>query len=281
MGKSKKWIITGTVLLGSGLMICGTSFTIMGFDWEKLSTVKFVTNTYEIADPFANIRIDADTASLSFLPSEDGTCKVICHEEGDDPHKAEVQNDTLTIERKNNKSLRLFGIGFETESPGITVYLPEDTYKTCTIETDTGDITLQDLSAGDMQLGSDTGRIKLTNIELSDDLDIEENTGDIVLQNVTCRNLKAEGDTGDLRLTDVTASGEFRLETDTGDIVFDGCDADAIHAETDTGDVTGTLLSDKVFYADTDTGSVDVPASTTGGRCEIESDTGDIRLKIE
>lgn len=73
---------------------------------------------------------------------------------------------------------------------------------------------------------------------------------------------------------------ENNLERDTGDIEFDGCDADAIYVKTDTGSVMGTFLTDKEFVTDTDTGSVDVPKSVTGGRCEISTDTGNIRVKI-
>ena len=49
---------------------------------------------------------------------------------------------------------------------------------------------------------------------------------------------------------------------------------------TDTGDVTGSLLSAKVFVVTTDTGTVQVPKSTAGGRCEISTDTGDIRITV-
>ena len=49
---------------------------------------------------------------------------------------------------------------------------------------------------------------------------------------------------------------------------------------TDTGDVTGTFLSDKVFIYKTDTGDVDLPRTQSGGRCDITTDTGDIRISI-
>ena len=61
---------------------------------------------------------------------------------------------------------------------------------------------------------------------------------------------------------------------------FDGCDAAEITVKTGTGDVTGTLLSDKVFLTETGTGRIDVPKSTVGGRCEINTDTGDIKIDI-
>ena len=49
---------------------------------------------------------------------------------------------------------------------------------------------------------------------------------------------------------------------------------------TDTGDVKGTLLSDKIFFAETKTGRKDVPKTTAGGKCEIKTDTGDIIISV-
>ena len=42
----------------------------------------------------------------------------------------------------------------------------------------------------------------------------------------------------------------------------------------------GSLLSDKVFITETDTGNVNIPKTTDGGKCEIKTDTGDIKIKI-
>ena len=50
--------------------------------------------------------------------------------------------------------------------------------------------------------------------------------------------------------------------------------------KTNTGNITGTLVTDKVFLAHTDTGRIRVPTTTTGGRCELTTDTGNILLDI-
>ena len=97
---------------------------------------------------------------------------------------------------------------------------------------------------------------------------------------MTCANLYSKGNTGRLNLTNVTAAGEFHIERDTGDVHFEGCDAEAIFVKTDTGNVTGSFRTDKVFLTKTDTGRVDVPKTITGGRCEITTDTGNIKISV-
>ena len=47
------------------------------------------------------------------------------------------------------------------------------------------------------------------------------------------------------------------------------------------GDIEGTLLTDKIFMAESDIGEVDVPKTTSGGRCEINTNTGDIDIEIK
>ena len=82
-------------------------------------------------------------------------------------------------------------------------------------------------------------------------------------------------------MKDVIAANRFSIERSTGDVKFTRCDAAEIFVKTNTGNVTGSLLTDKVFLTDTDTGSVTVPKTATGGRCEIETDTGNIKIEID
>lgn len=320
MSTTKKWIIAAVVMLVAGVLICGITFANFGLDLHKLSTVEYETNTYEVKEDFRNITIKADAEDITLIPSSDGACKVVCLEEKDDPHQVSVQGDTLTICRKEKQKIQFFNIGIITESPKIEVYLPNDTYQALSVDadtsdvnipkdftfesisvtldtgdiecqacaitdvsmkTDTGRITISEISASEMKLTSDTGRMDIKNVELSGDLEIREDTGRVDMENVTCRNLTSNGDTGKIALTNVVASGELNIERSTGDVHFNGCDAETIYVRTDTGDVTGSLLSDKVFITDTDTGNIDVPKTITGGRCEITTDTGDIEINVE
>ena len=75
--------------------------------------------------------------------------------------------------------------------------------------------------------------------------------------------------------------GRLWIGRSTGDVRFEECDAAEIFVRTDTGDIKGSLLTDKMFFAEADTGSVRVPKTTSGGRCEITTSTGDIRITIE
>lgn len=319
MNTKKKWIVAALILLGTGVVICGIALVATGFDFGRLSTGKYVTNTHTIEDEFQDIQVNLDTEKVVFSPSDDGSCRVVCFEEEKDPCNVRVDGQTLVIDKPNKHNWRL-NFGFGLESPEVTIYLPEKTYRELSVDvdtgnviiprdfsfetitatldtgdisceasatgnikldTDTGHISVSGVDALSMELSSDTGSMDVSDISLSEDLRIKEQTGDVTMVNVSCRNFISNGDTGMLAMTNVVASGEFNLQRDTGDIKFDGCDAETIYMETDTGDVTGSLLTEKVFITDSDTGRVDVPKTITGGRCEITTDTGNIRIEIK
>ena len=50
------------------------------WDFAKLSTNKYETNTYQISEDFNHISMELKTADVFFEPSTDGMCKVVCYE---------------------------------------------------------------------------------------------------------------------------------------------------------------------------------------------------------
>ncbi len=300
--RTKLWLITATlfVLLG-GILFAGVMATL-NWDFTALATVKYETNTYNISEAFNNISINTDTADIILTASNDGKCRVECHEEENIKHSVAVKDGTLTIksidERKAHDFLAYIGINFD--SPKITVYLTENEYTSLFIEESTGDIEIPkdfsfdnidiSLSTGDVntyasacdtiKIKTSTGDIRVANINAGA-LDLSVSTGEVKLANIECKNLVSSGSTGDISLESVIAAEKISIERSTGDVSLDGSDAAEIFIKTDTGDVTGSLLTDKVFTTKTDTGDIEVPKSANGGSCEIITDTGDIELDIK
>lgn len=297
--KTKVWLLIAAslVLIGSILFV-GVMSTLC-WDFTKLSTGEFETNTYEISQAFDAISMDTDTADIVFALSEDGICKVVCYEQENAKHSAAVENDTLTIRVADKREwYEYIGINFST--PKITVYLPKTEYtkllihgdtsdveisndfmfKSVDISLSTGDICIENISAGALDLSVSTGNITVSHVTCDGDVKIDVSTGKTDMTDVRCKNLISSGDTGDISLKNVIATEKFSIERSTGDVKLESVDAGEIYIETDTGDVRGTLRTDKIFLTQTDTGGVDVPNTTTGGKCEIHTDTGDIKISI-
>lgn len=290
-------------------------------DWNFriLSTARYETNTYEITEDFADLSICTDTADVVLLPTTDGTCKVVCHEQENVKHSVAVSNGTLVVQasdmRKWYDHIGIFSFG----SPKLTVYLPEAQYSTLAIETDTGDmeipksfqfssinisastgdvtvrasalehikiatstgkICVDGVSANALELSTSTGDVAVTAVVCEGEIRIGVSTGETRLSDVSCKNLTTSGSTGEVFLKNVTALETLSVERSTGDVKLERCDATEIFIKTDTGDVEGSLLSEKIFFTQTDTGDVEVPRTSSGGRCEITTDTGDIAIEI-
>lgn len=310
------WLVLAAFLVLAGGIIFGGVMSVLRWDFTKLSTAQYETNEYEINEDYQNISIVSDTADIVFVPSENEKHSVVCYEEKNVKHTVSVKDDTLVIELVDTRKWHE-RIGFNIGTPKITVAVPQGEYGALTvsaatgdvelpkefsferidisqstgdvtsyasaserigIKTGTGSIFLENIAAGALDLSVTTGRVTVTNADCREDVAVQVTTGRVILADIRCKNLRSNGSTGDLTLRNVIAAEAFDLERTTGDILLEDCDAAEISAQTDTGDVTGSLLTDKVFIAQTDTGKVDVPKTVTGGRCEITTDTGNIAI---
>jgi len=318
MKKSKKtWLIVAAVFVAVGIAAVAFALIASGGTLGD-RYAKYEDAEYEVIDDFDNISILTTTDDIEFVRTEDGNCKVVCREREGVDHSVKVKDGTLTIEssdtRKWYEQLTLFSFG----SPSITVYLPRAEYASLIIDERTGDILIPDRfvfknigisattgdvnchasASGQIKIALTTGGVGVKGI-FSESLDVSVSTGVVVIEHatcdgsvtvgvstgitrlgdITCKNLTSTGSTGSMVMKNVVAE-KISVERSTGDVKFDACDAGEIYAKTTTGDITGTLLSEKIFIAKTSTGSVDVPPSAVGGRCELTTKTGDIKISV-
>lgn len=277
--KTRKWLILAGFLVLAGTLMFGIVMWKSQWNFEMLNTNKYETNIYDVKEEFHDVSVNTDTANVIFALSEDGKCRVECHEEEKAKHTVRVQNNTLAIDRVDKKVwYDYIGINFTT--PQIIIYLSESEIGSLLICESTGEISLDGISASTIDISVTTGDVELKNIKCDGDVSIDASTGEVRAENVLCEKFVSDGSTGDLHLKNVIGKKKIFAKRGVGDIEFDKCDAKEIYAETDTGDVTGTFLSGKEFFANTDLGEVEIPESVSGGRCKITTDIGDIRIKV-
>lgn len=315
---AKTWLIIAVSLIVIGGIIFTAAMAKVNWDFAELSVSKYISRNYTISDEFRNISIAVDTADVTILPIDSKETTIECYEQEHVQHTVSVQDNTLVIEISDTRAwYEHIGIFYST--PKITIHLPQGKYENLTISSDTGeisiskeytfqsanlsshtggisysasveetvsikattgDIRVEDLAAGSMEISVSTGRITAKNIACQGEIKTKVSTGKTNLTDIQCINLISTGNTGDIFLKNVVAANTLCIERSTGDVEFDSCDAGEINVKTDTGDVSGTLKTEKIFLTKTDTGRIDVPKSTSGEKCEIQTDTGDIVIKI-
>ena len=316
---TKVWLITASVLTALGLIIFAAVMTVCNWDFTKLSTVEYKTEVYNPDGEFNKITIDTDITEIELVPSENKECKVVCFESEKAEHYAAVENGTLVIS-STDKRKWYENIGISLKTPKITVYLSQNSYNSLSVECDTGNITVPEnfsfktvkidghtsdigffasvsdtvqikvssgnisvgtLTADSLSLAAGTGDIKVNSVSINNGINIKTSTGTVKLTDISCGSIFSDGNTGDMSFKNVLVSGSLSVESGTGNVGFDNSDADTVCVKTGTGDVTGTLLSEKVFATKTSTGTVRVPKTASGGKCEITTSTGNIIIDIQ
>lgn len=315
MGKTaKKWLVAAGALVLLGAVIFTLAMCLAGWNFKKLSTEKFETKTYEPSEAFRDIKIEADTADIVFLPAEDGKCRVVCYERESVTYSVSATDGVLTVRAIDERN-RYIGVAFENDR--ITAYLPKAEYAALVIEektgdveiphdfgferidisvstgsvtcnasvtgdaritSDTGSICVENTTVGSLNLTASTGKVTVKRLTCAGDLKVGVSVGKIDLTDITCKNMVSRGSTGDVILRNVVVSEALSIVRSTGDIIFRDCDASEVYAEASTGNIEGNFLTDKTFFAKSDTGSIDIPKTATGGKCELITDTGHIRI---
>ena len=373
----KKIIVLASFFVLIGCMLFTMTGCVKDWNFATLFSGKYVEKTTNVTGDFNCIDIVSDTLDIKFVPTTDGSCKVVSFGKAKVDYIVNTTDGVLKIELNDSRKWyeKMFNLGIGT----LTVYLPEGAYTSLFVEEDTGNIsvpkefsfdtinikrstgdvslyasasgdisidgstghtTVENISCGSLEIKCSTGNVYLRGITASADITIDTSTGDAVLADIVCANIDTNGDTGDIAVDnlDATASASFTRSTgdvninnvktggdlniavstgestltnvsctsfitvgdtgdvlmskliatgkidivrSTGDVDFEDCDAAEIRIQTSTGNVKGNWLTEKVFIVRSNTGKISVPETTSGGKCKIETDTGDIVISIE
>ena len=293
------WLITAISLVLIGCVIWGGVMTMFGWDSTKLSTIKYETTNYEILENYKNISVVTNTANVVFVLSENEKSSVTCHKQKNVKHSVSVKDNTLTIEVVDTRKWYEY-IGISFGASKITISIPQNQYGALSVKGKTGDVEIPEgflfehidisestghvtscASASEtIKIKTSTGSISIENTSAVH-IDLSVSTGKTHIVDTKCKTIVSKGSTGNITLKNVIASEKLSVTRSTGDVKLEHCDAAEIFIETDTGNVAGSLLSDKVFITQTHTGRIDVPKTTTGGKCQIATDTGHIKITIE
>ncbi len=294
-----KGFVVGLIVLGGVCLVGGAAILAYGMAKGNIND-NFVTNEYKLDGDIDDIEVKVSTADVEIKKAENDQAKVVCVEKEKVYHKATVSNKVLKVEQVDDRKwYQKFLFNWNWKSMKVTIYLPEVAYNDITMDSATGDLTIdKDFTFVNMQLSSDTGAVKINN-KVSGDIEVKVHTGSVRLTDAEANNLKVKSSTGDVYLknsevkvaTDLQSStGDFNIEnvkggsfkskastghvhltdavfenkieikTSTGDVIFTRSDAKDIHVETSTGSINGTLLTSKLFSAQSDTGSVKLPS---------------------
>lgn len=169
------------------------------------------------------------------------------------------------------------------------------------LKTASGDIEAKNLQVqGAFRLETASGDIRFETVDVGETLFCKSSSGDVTLLKLRTMDLTASVSSGDVHLDTVSVKGKLalsnasgnmdleaclagsmKLHTASGDVELEDCDAGSLHLDTVSGDIEGRLRTGKDFSAASASGSIRIPPSTGGGKCILNTLSGDIRMTVE
>ena len=222
----RKAIVIAAVCMVAGLLISFMALAAMDFQFFEMGTMASVTNAYEVANVFTNIQVRGAECDVRLLPSEDGTCRVLCHETDRITHTVTVENGTLMIERTDNRKwYEHIGLTWSYWGPiEVIICLPEGAY-------------------GDLYVRTASGTVEIP--------------GDFAFAQA-----EVDGISGDVSLM-AAVEGELRLKTVSGDIQVSGSSPETLTVKSTSGKITADSVAvGTAFACETVSGSQNISRLT-------------------
>lgn len=229
----------------------------------------------DIAEPFEDVSIHCVSCDVAVSVGGAETCAVEYRGSSRRACTAEVKNGVLQIEEKFAHRLSIRNL-FGTRNAKLTVFLPQGQYDALELRTVSGDVELEDggLFRG-VQITTVSGDMDLAGA--GGDVTLESVSGNMKLRDGSAGDLTVGTTSGDVAVTGVDVAGQAELRTVSGDVTLLDTDASSLSIRTTSGDVHTALQTAKEYVAHTTSGEVAIAANTVGaGRCEIATVSGDI-----
>lgn len=280
----RSFLIICAGIVGIGLILCIAGFVMGGMRGlsaveDKMPWISFggagrvVSQDFK-TKAFDSIKIESNIGDVHLIESNKYKVEVRYNKRNDIP-RVDVNNKTLIVEDSNSDrhfSFNLFGWDRETNTD-INVYYPKNAeFKEITLESDMGDIKVEDIRGESMEIAC--------------------SAGDVKMEGVTVDSLKVDGDMGDVRGKDLkTGKGEFDLSA--GDLNLAGSLKGTTKVNIDMGDCTIESDIPQNRYSmdiSLDMGDCNVDGKYVGNRYErdgrgsnllkVDGSVGDVKINF-
>lgn len=279
----KMWLLP--ILAAGSLMLAGCSISYEPGDRgndQELSDVQSSeeskSGTVEIEEACSSIQVESDIADIWLKKGDRFEMEYSILK--DSILSWKVENGKLFIKEAPKKNFGWFfhfGFGTEPESY-IMLTVPEKEWEKIAAVADTGDVFVEELSAGQLKAGSDTGEVKITNGIFTNG-EFENDTGNVNILNSRFEELELTNDTGDI-CVETSKTDWISIECDTGDINLKKTTFTKAEFENDTGVIEALACIGKTIAGSNNTGDIQLQISKSE-QMDLETDTGDIKLALE
>jgi hypothetical protein len=314
----------GVILTVIGLLQGGTIAYAIYPTERKVYTAKDTENAggnyreeVVAVEDFDSLQIDVDSADVE-IKQGDGYQVSYCLQKKEEPSIV-VKDGSLQVKSVSDSSFSIYffplsmgNFGWGNAGERIVVTLPaEKTLESADIQSDYGDITVQQVNIEKLELESGYGDISMQKVNI-ENLELKANSadavfsdailgdyhltcdyGDVTFKNSQCKSGEIKADSGDVVLQNFLGQS-LSVKDDYGDVTLADCELDRLDVSCDDGDVDIALngnLKDYDFDVSVSAGDFKLNGKEQGTPYEINegkdkkiiiSDSyGDVSLKVE
>ena len=164
-----------------------------------------------------------------------------------------------------------------TDWPPVTISLPADYDGELKIRTVSGDIKIQEITAGNSEFITTSGDIWLSDVSVGGTADISDTSGEVVLENVQASSAcEVKTISGDIRARGGTFT-RYQVSTTSGEIRAEGItSADWMHLQTISGEVTVRSSTITQLECKTISGDIEVRNNDKIGQFQCSTTSGTV-----
>ena len=313
MSKVKKLGIVISILCIVGLVLSGVGLYAFGFDITKASNAPVLyAKTKEFDEAISKINISADSINTEVRSSSDNKIRLSYDESEQYQYEIAMENGVLTIRQITHwdvfDALRYgFFQSFAILHKKLVVEIPENfsgdlhlntngsssvsglsNIKALNIENSSGYFLVDDISCETLSAKSASGRMDITNTQVTANAAVQGNSGGIWVDGLTCggdlhaqnssgwltleniqsKNLEAVLSSGNLRFNGLEVSQKVVGQNSSGMIFFDKVEAKEQTYQNNSGNIYGTApgkQEDYTIVSSVNSGYSSLPQLQKGG----------------
>lgn len=140
----------------------------------------FEARDYTPSEPVSEVSIDVRDREIEVSPSADGEVHISCFESGKEFYDISVADGVLTMTAASGKEPGDYiGVKPAAEYRKISLQVPDALLGRLTISTTNGDVTVQALTAGNVDISSNGGNISLDGLDVGESLALSVKNGNV------------------------------------------------------------------------------------------------------
>ena len=262
----KKSTTVALILIGAGILLGLLSYFLIGGDWTKLNSKgnEYAEKKYESSEGIKEIVIDESADSTVIGSADIDNVVIEYYDDPDSPvYQIEESDGKLFFSRHDRSIFKLMHMGLAHKD--ITITIPKDYAGILDIESTSGSLTAENITAGEMRVENTSGSIVFTNAVSEGNFSLDSTSGATELTGVQAGgNISMENTSGSIKITNLKGEGDIHLKNTTGSIegTIDGSESDY--------SITSHTTAGSCNLKNSTGGEHSLTATTTAGSIEIE-----------